>query len=68
VAEASGGAKLSSISRHDLKIEIGKREARIKNRIIEIVEKLDIVLATSDIWSSRRKSYIGVTLHWVILY
>jgi hypothetical protein len=67
VAEASGGAKLSSISRHDLKIEIGKREARIKNRI-EIVEKLDFVSATSDIWSSRRKSYIGVTLHWVILY
>lgn len=60
--------KLNIMSRRTLgrKIEISHNE--IMEKLINILSEVEYISTTADIWSTKSRSYLGVTAHWVIIY
>lgn len=48
-----------------LSIEINKSYKEKKSRLKALLEKQNYVCLTSDIWSCRNKSYLGMTTHFI---
>lgn len=48
-----------------LKTEIEKRFQREKSNLIDSLENVKYVCATTDIWTSKNGSFLGSTLHWI---
>lgn len=48
------------------KIEMSQKE--ITEKLINILSNLDFVSTTADIWSTKTRSFLGVTAHWVRFY
>lgn len=61
---ASGG-KFKIMSRYSLQQKIMKKYEIGKEDLIELLETVKYVCLSSDLWSHRRKSYLGVTVHFI---
>lgn len=61
---ASNG-KFTIMSRHSLRKNIEKSYELEKQKLIQTLNGAHYVSLTSDIWSNRHKSYLGVTLHYI---
>lgn len=44
---------------------IGSEFSIWKNELIDRIGQLKYVCQTADIWSTRTKSYMGITIHWI---
>lgn len=45
------------------RIDYAAKEMKIK--MIEAMKSVDYITTTTDCWSARRRSFIGVTAHWL---
>ena len=57
--------RLHVMSRPTVKTRLKSRVTTMKKSLIEIFRKVDYVSTTTDCWSAHRKSFIGVTVHWI---
>lgn len=48
-----------------IKNQILKKYTLWKDSFVECLESIQFVCQTADIWSTRTKSYMGVTIHWI---
>ena len=44
---------------------INKAFLRFKRHVIKEAEEVDHICLTADLWSSRRRGFLGVTAHWL---
>ena len=56
--------KAKVISRPTLRLRIHDAAKKMKTEVTEKMKAVDHVATTTDCWSARRKSFIGVTAHW----
>ncbi|KYN00540.1 hypothetical protein ALC62_08684 [Cyphomyrmex costatus] len=52
-------------SRRLLTREFDNLYDKINSTIREKIEKIDFVCTTADIWSTKKRSFLGVTAHWI---
>lgn len=66
----SGLSKLNSevscFTKNTLAIRIKSQYDEMIKKIIEDLKRAKYVCTTSDIWSSFRRSFLGVTAHWLV--
>ncbi|KAK6293172.1 hypothetical protein J4Q44_G00366730 [Coregonus suidteri] len=53
------------ISRPTLRSRIGEASTEMKKKVTEAMRGVDHIATTTDCWSARRRSFIGVTAHWI---
>ncbi|XP_076279983.1 uncharacterized protein LOC143208919 [Lasioglossum baleicum] len=53
------------ISRRTLGRAIGAYHVKVNNQIAEELKTVPFVCTTADIWSAQRRSFFGVTVHWI---
>lgn len=58
-------SRIQLMSRRDLTTRIGYIYEDCVSRIVERFRSAENVCLTADIWSSHRRSYLGVTCHWI---
>ena len=63
VTDLQPNAKI--ISRPTLRSRIDDAAKKMKTGVTEAMKAVDHVATTTDCWSARRQSFIGVTAHWV---
>ena len=51
-------------SRKCIRDRLFKKYFARKQKLKTVLSKIDYVSTTTDVWSSRRKSFLGVTVHW----
>ena len=39
-------------------------DAKVK-KVKEILETVDFVSTTADVWTAHNRSYLGITVHWI---
>lgn len=59
------GQTLKIMSRHILKSKIDWTSETQKNNLIKIFSSIEQIGITADIWSSKHRSFLGVTAHWI---
>lgn len=59
------GRTLKIMSRHILKTKIDFTSETQKNNLIKLFSTIDHIGITADIWSSKHRSFLGVTAHWI---
>ena len=59
------GNKVNAISRRRLGRILDKRYTECMCNIKSQLESVQFVCTTADIWSGRRRSFLGVTAHWI---
>lgn len=59
------GRTLKIMSRHMLKSKIDLTFESQRNHLIKIFSAIDHIGITADIWSSKHRSFMGVTAHWI---
>lgn len=59
------GRTFKIMSRHILKSKIDWTSESQKIRLIKIFSAIDNIGITADIWSSKHRSFMGVTAHWI---
>ncbi|XP_057377361.1 uncharacterized protein LOC130698693 [Daphnia carinata] len=52
-------------SRRSMMEILNQKYARTKSNLISELEKVDYVSTTADCWTSHRKSFLGMTVHWL---
>lgn len=53
------------MSRPTVKLRIEEAAAKIKKNITAEMAKVSYIGTTTDCWTARQRSYIGVTAHWI---
>lgn len=53
------------MSRVTLVSKIDDAAKQMKHKIIEAMKSVDHIATTTDCWSARRRSFLGVTAHWL---
>ncbi|XP_034159778.2 E3 SUMO-protein ligase ZBED1-like [Pangasianodon hypophthalmus] len=53
------------MSRPTVKLRIEEAAAKVKKNIIAEMAKVSYIGTTTDCWTARQRSYIGVTAHWI---
>lgn len=53
------------VSPTTLKCTIDTVFAELKENLLRQLENVDYVTTTADIWSTKHRSYLGMTVHWV---
>lgn len=56
---------LRMMSRRTLKSRIDHLFESMKSQLIERFSKTDYIAITADIWSSKHRSFMGITAHWI---
>ena len=56
---------VSCMSRRKLCRLLTNDEVDLKTKIKQKLKELDYTCLTADIWSTRHRSFLGVTFHWV---
>lgn len=51
--------------RQTLTSRVNKRYLAYKQKLKEVLQAVNYVCTTADLWTSRNKSYMGVTCHWI---
>lgn len=59
------GRTFKIMSRHALKSKIDWTFETEKNKLIRIFSEIEYIGITCDIWSSKHRSFMGVTAHWI---
>lgn len=59
------GQTIKIMSRYALKTKCDLLFETQRNRLTEIFSAVDFIGITADIWSSKHRSYMGMTAHWV---
>lgn len=59
------GRTFKLMSRHVLKTKIDWLFEKEKNKLINIFSAIEHIGVTCDIWSSKHRSFMGVTAHWI---
>lgn len=59
------GRTIKLMSRHTLKSKIDCLFESQRNKLIEIFSRIEYIGITADIWSSKHRSFMGVTAHWI---
>ncbi|XP_076280283.1 uncharacterized protein LOC143209036 [Lasioglossum baleicum] len=54
-----------SISRRTLGRAMAANHVKVNNQIAQELKTVQFVCTTADIWFARRRSFFGVTLHWI---
>ncbi|XP_063364761.1 uncharacterized protein LOC134653354 [Cydia amplana] len=57
--------QLQVMSRRTLGRKIDTAQKTVTDKLISIFSKLDYVSTTADIWSTKTRSFLGVTAHWI---
>uniref|UniRef100_A0A1Y1N367 hAT-like transposase RNase-H fold domain-containing protein n=1 Tax=Photinus pyralis TaxID=7054 RepID=A0A1Y1N367_PHOPY len=57
--------ELKTMSRRTLGRNIDKSYAETMQKLKTILQNINHVSTTADIWSTKHKSFMGVTAHWV---
>lgn len=57
--------RFEMFSRRTLASMVAKEFTAFKSELIALVAKVGTVCLTADAWSSNRRAYLGVTLHWL---
>ncbi|CAG7727104.1 unnamed protein product, partial [Allacma fusca] len=57
--------KAEVFSRGTLVAKLMERKGKFEDGLKQRIKFVKEFCATTDIWSSRRRSYLGVTLHWI---
>lgn len=65
IAIVKAGCSKYSMSRKTLVKRIDKKMKRMKNNLKQQLKSINHVCTTVDIWSSRQRSFIGATCHWL---
>lgn len=55
------------MSRRQLSRKLVDKEKTVISRLQCKIESLDYICLTADVWSTRHRSFLGVTAHWVSL-
>lgn len=59
------GTELQVMSRFTAMLRICKMNNEIKEIIKKSLQNVEYVCTTADIWSSKKKSFFGITCHWI---
>ncbi|XP_065217730.1 uncharacterized protein LOC135849999 [Planococcus citri] len=57
--------QVSVMKRHTLTTEIDKLQLQVIDKLKLIFENVDYVCITCDMWTSGKKSFLGITAHWL---
>lgn len=57
--------RFNIVSQHTLKSIISNKFDDHKTDLINLLANTEYVCCTADIWSTKHKSYLGVTVHWI---
>ena len=60
------GGRFVPRCRQTVTTQLEEKFAQKKRELIEKLKTVECVCTTADCWSSRRKSFIGVTIHWLV--
>lgn len=53
------------LCRKTVKARMADMVSALKTRLVETLRSVDCVATTTDCWSARNRSYLGVTAHWI---
>lgn len=59
------GRTIKLMSRNTLKSKIDLLFESQRNELIKVFSKIEHIGITADIWSSKHRSFMGVTAHWI---
>jgi hypothetical protein len=57
--------KFQKFSRNTLAAMIVKEFNRYKDELVSLLSKVSTVCLTADAWSSQRRAFLGITVHWL---
>ncbi|KAJ6642608.1 hypothetical protein Bhyg_07561, partial [Pseudolycoriella hygida] len=57
--------KLNIMSRDKLSLMLIREHNLLSNGQIDCYSKIDFFCLTADLWSSRRRAFLGITIHWI---
>jgi hypothetical protein len=57
--------KFQMFSRNTLAAMIVKEFNRYKDELVSLLSKVSTVCLTADAWSSQRRAFLGITVHWL---
>ena len=67
IAIVHAGASDVNMCRKTLWKKIENQVLEVKAQIVKKLKEVDYVRTTTDIWSARQRSYLGMTCHWINL-
>ncbi|XP_011704957.1 PREDICTED: uncharacterized protein LOC105460219, partial [Wasmannia auropunctata] len=53
------------ICRKTLKEKIQQEYKKMKSAIENKLAEIEVISATADLWSKAKRSYLGITIHWI---
>ena len=59
------GLNVDIMTRKTAMRKIAEKFRKQKEEIISLLNTIQYLCATADIWSARRRSFLGVTIHWI---